>query len=132
MPTDIALFIETYGLSAGILLLLFIVSIPITKWIIKITKLVEKNVDRLDATDKAIKNIHDGCHVPVGAVRALEVKVSKLEIKDTELDGDVKEINEHLTSVDSTLALIHASINKVDNKIDQMMLIQVQNAKNKE
>jgi len=129
MPIEIVQFIEEYGLSAGILLLLIIVAVPLLKWIISINKLVAGNINKLDTLKERVDTFHLDCHVPVGAVKALEDKVGKLEIKDTELDGDVKEINEHLKSLDTTVELIHTSIDKVDKKIDQMMIIQLQNAK---
>jgi len=132
MPTDIAQFFENYGGTAGVLLLLGIFAIPLTRWIVTINGLVKDNIKAIKKLEEGLKDVHLGCHIPIGAVKALEDKVSDLEIKDTELDGDVKEINEHLKSLDITVDLIHKSIAKVDGKLDQIILAQVIHSKRRD
>ena len=68
-----------------------------------------------------VETIHDKCHVPIGAVKDLEKKVSDLEKQDIRLDGDIRKIEDHMKAQDISMTEIKTDVKTVlkyllDNK----------------
>ena len=86
LPLDIALFIEKYGLSAGIILILSIISFPLIRWIVKIDTKIKGHSHAIAEVKESMDSVHTDCHIPVGAVKALEHEVAELKRTDTKLE----------------------------------------------
>lgn len=112
---DVLMIVERWGPSAGLLILMLIIMIPVVKWLNKLDTKIKRHSHIMEEIKEDVDKIHDRCHVPVGAVRDLEKKVIALEKQDLLIDGNIKKIEEHMKAQDNSMSEIKTDIKSVLN-----------------
>lgn len=103
------------GIDAIILTLLILGSIFLGRWMLKITQSMTELNNKVEEIESDVGRVHNTCHIPRGAVKALEEKVIELEKQDVKIEGDVQKIEEHLKSVEVSVLEIKTDVKTVLN-----------------
>lgn len=112
---DFLMIVKEWGPSVGLLILMIIIIIPVVKWINKIDNRVKDHSHIMEEIQDDVENIHIRCHVPEGAVKKLEDRVSGLELQNARLDGELNKIDEHLKTLDNSVKEVKTGINSIIN-----------------
>ena len=104
---DLILASVKYGPSILILLIMAIFLKPFYKWMKGINKKQLDTDQRLRNCEEKMDSVHDGCHIPIGAMKKVEKKIEQLEAKDTQIEVDITGIRTKLDSVEIMTRQIH-------------------------
>lgn len=110
---DFLMIIKEFGITIALFCIIFILIFFIIKWLNKLDTKIKRHSHIMEEIKDDIDKFHVGCHVPVGAVKDLEKKVSDLEKQDLRLDGDIKKIEEHMKAQDSSMIEIKTDVKSV-------------------
>jgi len=110
---DFLMIIKEFGPAVGLFILFGAISVKLTMWINKLDTKIKRHSHIMEEIKEDIENMHSRCHVPVGAVKDLEKKVSDLEKQDLRLDGDIKKIEEHMKSQDNSITEIKTDVKEI-------------------
>lgn len=112
---DFLLIVKEFGVTIALFVAVFIILYFIIKWLNKLDTKIKRHSHIMEEIKGDVETMHDRCHVPIGAVKDLEKKVSDLEKQDIRLDGDIKKIDEHLKMLDTSMSEIKADVKSVLN-----------------
>lgn len=110
---DFLMIVREFGPSVGLLILFGALGIKLVIWINKLDTKIKRHSHIMEEIKSDVENIHNRCHVPIGAVKDLEKKVSDLEKQDLRLDGDIKKIDEHMRSQDNSITEIKVDVKEI-------------------
>ena len=122
---DILLIVEKYGLSVGTLILMLFLLWAITRWINRLDTRIREHSMILEKLGGEVSDVHLGCHIPRGSIKALQEDIVALQLKDKEIDGDIKTLvissnqtNEYIKEMKESLTLIVNTfvLKGIDNK----------------
>ncbi len=110
---DFLMIIKEFGITIAIFCIIFILLFLIVRWLNKLDTKIKRHSHIMEEVKDDVGKIHNGCHIPIGSVKALEKKVQDLEKQDLILDGDIKKIDEHLKSLDNSINGITKDVKSV-------------------
>ena len=110
---DILLIVEKYGLYVGTLILMLFLLWAITRWINRLDTKIREHSIILEKLNEDLGDVHSGCSIPQGAIKSLQEDIVALQLKDKEIDGDIKTLvassnqtNEYMKEMKESLTLI--------------------------
>jgi len=121
---DFFTLIETYGPAAGVLVIMITILIPVVNWLNKLDTKIKKHSHILEEVKEDIGAVHDRCHVPTGAVKKLEEKVTALELQDARFDGDLRTMNSSLGEIQKDVKRFEQEKKDLIKNIDDVLLFQ--------
>jgi len=114
---DFLMIIKEFGVTIALFCIIFILLFFIVKWLNKLDTKIKRHSHIMEEIKDDVETFHVSCHVPIGAVKDLEKKVSDLEKQDLILDGDIKKIDEHLKSLDNSIAEVNKDVKSILNHL---------------
>jgi len=95
-----------YGLITAIAVSLHI---PVYGYLLR----KKAHIDAIPGIQEKLKNVHLECHIKPESITNINKEIVALKNKDTEIDGDIKEILEHLKANDKTFDKLEAKVDRV-------------------
>ena len=112
---DFLMIAKEFGVFIAIIAVVLILLFFVLKWLYKLNSKIERHSTILEQMAKDISNVHDGCHIPTGAIKSLEDKVFTLQLQDESMAGELKKIEEHLKKLDQNDQKLESGINMIIN-----------------